>query len=93
MLITAFPELNSNEMSTHLFKFYEIFDGLIGVDNMQTLQIKLTIPNNILITPNSNIKILCIQTSNNVLIQKQIHHNNITSSYQTTKLIFLYSTR
>lgn len=60
--------LPNSHMKFHLFKFHNIFRGLIGLDNLKILKAKLDFETGYLITPNAKIK-----------LQYQIIKNQINS--------------
>lgn len=66
-------------MKFYLFKFHNVFDGLIGLDNLKLLQAKLDYDKGYLITPHANIRLQFIET------QKQI--NNITVGARSEQVI------
>lgn len=43
-------------MIFHIFKFHNIFKGLIGFDNLKLLNVMLDFKNNLFITPNVELK-------------------------------------
>ena len=50
----------------YLFKFHDIFDGLLGVDNLEILRSNLDFGNGYLCTPNAKIKLLFQNTMRNL---------------------------
>ena len=56
--IPNFQEFNSNsKLKFFLFKFHQVFDGLIGVDNLKLLRAEIDISNSKLVTLYSQIPI------------------------------------
>lgn len=58
MLIPSFKEFNSDQnLKFHLFKFHNIFDGLIGLDIIKHLQVQLDFINSKFKMPHKELEI------------------------------------
>lgn len=58
---------NQKQLKFFLFKFHGFFDGLIGLDNLQSLQATLDFKNGFLITPMARIKLHYFNVNSNNL--------------------------
>nr|CAH7748202.1 unnamed protein product [Callosobruchus chinensis] len=52
----------------YLFKFHNIFHGLIGLDNIKVLQANLNYKDGFLVTPHARIKLLYQQTKSSMYL-------------------------
>lgn len=52
---------NTKRLVFYLFKFHNVFDGLLGIDNLKLLQAKLDFDNGYLVTPHTKIKLHFIE--------------------------------
>jgi len=78
-------KLPSNQnLKFYLFKFHNVFDGLIGLDNLKLLQANIDFNNGYLITPHTKIKLMYYQTKPEL--------NCITISPRTEQVIKLKTT-
>lgn len=71
---------NKKYLKFYLFKFHNIFDGLIGLDNLKMLQANINYDKGFLVTPFARIKLQFQQTN-----LKQSY--NITVSSRTEQLV------
>lgn len=70
-----FKELNYNKsLKFYLFKFHNIFDGLIGLDNSKLLNTRIDFTNATLYTQNSAMKIEYLPFPQNFIYKLIIDH-------------------
>lgn len=67
------------KLKFYLFKFHNIFDGLIGLDNLKLLQASINYDKGFITTPHARIKLQFHQTQNQV--------NNITISARSEQVV------
>nr|CAH7758503.1 unnamed protein product [Callosobruchus chinensis] len=54
------------QLKFYLFKFHDVFNGLIGLDNHKELEASLNYSDGFLVTPHARIKLLYQKTNNNL---------------------------
>lgn len=71
--IPIFPEFNRQDnLKFYLFNFHNVYDGLIGCDNLKLLNARLDFVNSKLLTPNCNIPIHYQESCQKISFQKRI---------------------
>lgn len=86
---------NNKNLKFYLFKFHNVFDGLIGLDNLKLLQANLDFDTGYLVTPYSKIRLLfhrikhelnsitvAPRTEQVIRIKTSVKHGDIFIPYQ-----------
>lgn len=78
--LPSFPELNERSSSKFfIYKFHNVFDGLIGYETLEKLQAKVDLHNKILITPNAKVPIKILNSGTKTLFEALIRANSSKS--------------
>lgn len=86
--IPIFPEFNQNDhLKFYLFNFHNVYDGLIGLDNLKLLHAQLDFVNSKLVTPRCVIPIHYQQSGQQILLNLKIdpHTRTVTKIPVNTK--------
>jgi hypothetical protein len=78
--VPSFPEIKENTLfKYYIYRFHNIFDGLIGFEMLEKLQAKVDLKNKLLITPNAQIPIKVLTSETKSLFEALIRSNSTKS--------------
>lgn len=78
--LPLFSEFNTNEnFKFHVYKFHNVFDGLIGLDLLEKLKANVNLSNRVLVTQNAKNPIKMLETGVHSLFEALIKANTTTN--------------